>query len=103
MVAPCRDDSSACSTFHCRMTSWLRGTSIAFFDSAQLAAAASIGRAGGTRGGLINTVHPAHLDLFRRRLRRDVVVQRARFRLLDVLIDHDADDDILVAALTAAD
>ena len=53
--------------------------------------------------GSIDAIRTAHLHFFRRRLRRHVVIQHARFGLLDVLIQDDPDDDVLVTAERAGD
>src|SRR5712691_2448306 len=85
------------------MTSWFRGTLDLSLGSTDFAAAPAIRRARCLRRGAIDALHSTHLDFFRRRLRRHVVVEHLRFRLLDVLVDDDADDDVLVAAEGAAD
>ena len=55
------------------------------------------------RGGSVHALHAAHLQFLRRRLRRHIVVEDARFGFLDMLIDGDADDDVLVTAIRAAE
>ena len=60
---------------------------LAFFEAAQLAAPPAIGRAGGAGGGAIGALDASGFDFLWRGLRRRVVVQRAGFRLLDVLFD----------------
>ena len=100
------------------MTSWLRGTEAivtwlwvvpgcglltAFFESADLATPAAIGSSGGLGGRAVGALHATGFDFCGRRLGRHVVVQGARLGLLDVLIDRDADDDVLVASEAAAD
>ena len=57
----------------------------------------------GSGGRLVDAVDPPHLDFFRRGLRRDVVVQHLGFGLLHVIVDDDADDDVLVTAEGPAD
>ena len=53
--------------------------------------------------GAVDALHPPHLDFFGGRLGRHVVIERAGLGFLDVLIDQDADDDVLEAAEAAAD
>src|SRR5678810_653967 len=105
MAMPCRDVSSACSTFHWRMTSWLRGTGglVAFLGAANLAPAVAVGRARRLLGRAEHAFGAAHLDLLRRRLWRDVVVERPRLGLLHVGVDQDAHDDVLIAPVSAVD
>src|SRR5688572_21735553 len=78
-------------------------SSITLLELADLAATAPVGGTGSLSGGAIDTLHPAHLRFLRRRLRGHIVIEGARFPLLDVLIDEDADDEVLVASEAAAD
>ena len=78
-------------------------SSAAFFDPPQLTATTAIGSTGCSRRGVVDAIDTPHLDLLGRWLRGHVVVERSRFGLLDVLIEHDADDDVLMASLTACD
>ena len=78
-------------------------TSAAFLETTNLAAAAAIGRAGGLCGRPVHALDASGFDFFWCRLGRDVVVKGARLRLLDVLIDRDADDHVLEAPEAAAD
>src|SRR5688500_17703101 len=133
IVAPCRDDSSAWSTFHWRMTSWLRGTahrssgsrirdsgsgtrdpgsgtrdpdsggSLALFETADFTPSAAIRRAGGLCGRAVHAFEATRLDLLGRGLWRHVVVEDARLGLLHMLVDEDADNDVLDAAVAAAE
>ncbi len=64
---------------------------------------APIGRPGRACRRLVDAIEAAHLDFLGRRLGRDVVVQHLGFRLLHVIADDDADDDVLVAAEGPAD
>src|SRR5207237_8231760 len=83
--------------------SQLLGTRALPLRPADFAAPPPIGRPGGLRRGAIDALEASHLDFFRRRLWRDVVVEDLGFGFLDVLIDDDADDDVLVAAKGTAD
>src|SRR5436853_7292160 len=103
---PWRDDSIAWRTFHWRMTSWLRGTAnpdgsavLGFaLRPPDVAAAPAVRRAGGLRCRAVDALDAPHLDFFRGRLGRHVVVEDARLGLLHMLIEDDADEDVLVAA-----
>src|SRR6187397_2913363 len=85
-----------------RHDSSYRGLS-AFFQSAQFPAAITIGRAGRARGGAISALDAPGFDLFGCRLGCVIVVEGARLGFLDVLIDHDANHDVLVPAEAATD
>jgi len=94
------------------MTSWLRGTddddtvvhssgrldSLALLVFSDFPPPAPVGGACRACGRLVDAIEAPHLDFLGRRLGRDVVVQHLGFRLLHVLVDDDADDDVLVAA-----
>src|SRR5687768_7262383 len=93
------------------MTSWLRGTrphlptkrSAPFLQPPQLTAAPPVRGSGSRRGGAIDTILPPQFGFFSGRFRSDVVVEGACFGFPDVLIEDDADDDVLKAAGPAAD
>ena len=71
-----------------------------FFETADFPAAAAVRRPGRLCGGTIGAFRAPHFDFSRCWRRRDVIVEGSRLRLLDVLIDQDADDEVLVASRT---
>src|SRR5262249_58387742 len=73
------------------------------FGRSNLAATPPIGCAGGLRCRAVHALQPPDLDLFGAGLRCHVVIEDAGFGFLDVLIDHDPDDDVLSPAEGSAD
>src|SRR3989338_4970772 len=55
------------------------------------------------RGGTMGALQPTLFDFLRRRLGRDVVVQRAGLRLGDMLVDDEPDNHVLVTAVRTGD
>jgi len=85
------------------MTSWLRGTSRSFLDAAKLPPLPAIGCAGGMSRRSIRALDAPYFDLLGRRLRRHIVVEHLRLRLFDMIVEDDANDDVLVTAEWPAD
>src|SRR6266545_3267506 len=77
--------------------------SFALLVFSDLAPPAPVGGPGRACRRLIDAIEAPHLDFLGGGLRRDVVVQHLGFGLLDVIVDDDADDDVLVAAEGPAD
>ena len=80
-----------------------QGSLTTFFDAAKLTPMAPGGRPGRAGGGAIGTFDPCHLEVIRRRLRRDVIVEHLRRGFRYMPVNDDADDEVLVARVGSGD
>ena len=79
------------------------GSLTTFFDAAKLTPMAPGGCPGRADGGTIGMLDSCHLEVIRRWLRRDVIVEHLRRGFRHMPVDDDADDEVLVARVRSGD